>query len=201
MIRVLIADDQAMIRGALATLLSLEDDIDVVAQCGSGDEVLDVITRTTPDVCLLDIEMPGMSGLEVAELLSTRASQCRVIIVTTFGRPGFVSRAMKAGAAGFVVKDTPAEELATAVRTVHAGGKVIDPALAAESMMEGSNPLSEREVEVLRRAATGATARTIAAELYVSAGTVRNHISSAMRKLNAANRTQAIDIARERGWL
>ncbi len=201
MIRVLIADDQAMIRGALATLLSLEDDIDVVAQCGRGDEVLSAVKRCAPDVCLLDIEMPGMSGLEVAEALSAQAPLCRVIMVTTFGRPGFVSRAMKAGAAGFVVKDTPAEELATAVRSVHAGGKVIDPALAAESMMEGSNPLSEREVEVLRRAATGATARAIAAELYVSAGTVRNHISAAMRKLDASNRTQAIDIARERGWL
>ena len=157
--------------------------------------------RTNPDVCLLDIEMPGMDGITVAEHLASTAPTCRVLIVTTFGRPGYLRRAMDAGVSGFVVKDTPAEQLAKMVRTVHAGQRVIDPDLAAESLMQGHNPLSEREQQVLRLVEGGASMTAIASELFLSVGTVRNHVSSAIHETGAANRTGAAVTARERGWL
>lgn len=199
MIRLAIADDQALVRGALAALLSLEDDLEVVGQCGRGDEVVEMVRRCHPDVLLLDIEMPGRDGLDVAAELVD--DPVKVLVVTTFGRPGYLRRAMDAQVAGFVVKDTPSAELAAAVRTVHAGGRVIDPTLAAESLLEGNNPLSQREQEVLRAAQTGASAADIARQLFLSPGTVRNHVSSAMAKTHTSNRAQAVAEARRRGWL
>ncbi|WP_130864784.1 response regulator transcription factor [Acidipropionibacterium timonense] len=201
MIRLVLADDQALVRGALAALLGMEADLEVVGTCGRGDEVVDLVTSTHADVCLLDIEMPGGDGITVATQLSLRAEWCRVLIVTTFGRPGYLRRAMDAGVAGFLVKDTPAGELARAVRTVHAGGRVIDPALAAESLIEGHNPLSDREQQILRLAESGASMALIASRLHLSVGTVRNHVSSAIGKTGAANRTEAAVTARHRGWL
>jgi two-component system, NarL family, response regulator DesR len=197
-IRVLLADDQALVRGAMAALLGLETDIDVVAEVGRGDEVFAAVERHRPDVCLLDIEMPGMDGIEVAERLD---SSCRVLIVTTFSRPGYLRRALEAGAGGFVVKDTPAKELADAVRRVHAGLRVIDPSLATESLLEGANPLTPREQEVLREALTGAPVARIAARVHLSAGTVRNHLSSAIGKTHTSTRAEAARVAQERGWL
>ncbi|MBX7472047.1 response regulator transcription factor [Streptomyces sp. MAG02] len=196
-----VADDQTLVRGALAALLDMEDDLQVVGSCGRGDEVVDMVQRTNPDVCLLDIEMPGMDGITVAEHLASTAPTCRVLIVTTFGRPGYLRRAMDAGVSGFVVKDTPAEQLAKMVRTVHAGQRVIDPDLAAESLIQGHNPLSEREQQVLRLVEGGASMTAIASELFLSVGTVRNHVSSAIHKTGAANRTGAAVTARGRGWL
>lgn len=201
MIRLVLADDQALVRGALAALLGMEADLEVVGTCGRGDEVVDLVTSTHADVCLLDIEMPGGDGITVATQLALRAEWCRVLIVTTFGRPGYLRRAMDAGVAGFLVKDTPAGELARAVRTVHAGGRVIDPALAAESLIEGHNPLSDREQQILRLAESGASMALIASRLHLSVGTVRNHVSSAIGKTGAANRTEAAVTARHRGWL
>ncbi|ONI89645.1 DNA-binding response regulator [Actinosynnema sp. ALI-1.44] len=201
MIRVLIADDQAMVRGALAAMLGLESDIEVVAQVGTGDEALDAAIRLRPDVALLDIQMPNKDGLEVAAELREAVPSCRVVICTTYGRPGYVSRAMAAGAAGFIVKDSPPEQLANSVRRVHAGTHVVDPALATESLTLGVNPLSEREREVLRRAGSGSTIATLAAELHLSSGTVRNYLSDAMGKTNASTRAEAARIAEERGWL
>ena len=201
MIRVLLADDQAMVRGALAALLDLERDIEVVAQVGRGDEVLDAAREHTPDVCLLDIEMPGLDGIAVAEQLRTSGLRTRSLIVTTFGRPGYLRRAMDAGASGFVVKDTPAQELAEAVRRVHAGLRVVDPALATESLIGGPNPLTDREREVLREALQGAPVQAIASRLYLSPGTVRNYLSSAIGKTGAATRVEAARTAEERGWL
>ena len=201
MIRVLIADDQLLVRGALAALLSLEPDLEIVAEVGRGDEVVQRVLAERVDVALLDIEMPGLTGLEVAELLQQDAPHCRSLIVTTFGRPGYLRRAMDAGARGFVVKDTPAEQLAEAVRRVQAGGVVIDPQLAAESLTMGESPLSSRESEVLRLASQGASVRESAALLHLSEGTVRNHLSMAIGKTGAANRTEAAKIAAARGWL
>jgi two-component system response regulator DesR len=197
-IRVLLADDQALVRGAMAALLGLESDIDVVAEVGRGDEVAAAVAQHQPDVCLLDIEMPGMDGIEVAERLDGR---CRVLIVTTFSRPGYLRRALEAGASGFVVKDTPAKELADAVRRVHSGLRVIDPSLATESLVGGANPLTPREQEVLREALTGAPVARIAARVHLSPGTVRNHLSSAIGKTNTSTRAEAARVAEERGWL
>lgn len=201
MIRLLLADDQALVRGALAALLDLEPDLEVVVQVARGDEVLTAVREHQVDVALLDIEMPGLDGIAVAELLATEAPELKSLIVTTFGRPGYLRRALDAGAAGFVVKDTPADELAEAVRRVHAGVRVVDPTLATESLLEGSNPLTEREQEVLKEALTGAPVADIATALSLSVGTVRNYLSTAITKTGAASGTQAAVIARDRGWL
>ena len=200
-IKVLLADDQALVRGALAALLSLEPDIEVVAEVGRGDEVHAAVESSGAEVALLDIEMPRMTGLEVAADLRAKGVACRSLIVTTFGRAGYVRRALEAGASGFVVKDTPAAELAEAVRRVHAGLRVIDPTLAAESLYEGVNPLTPREQEVLREALTGAPVATIAAKVYLSPGTVRNHLSSAIGKTGTSTRAEAARAAQDNGWL
>lgn len=200
-IRVLLADDQALVRGALAALLNLESDIEVVAEVGRGDEVVEAAIGGQVQVCLLDIEMPGMDGIAVAGQLARDHPQIRSLIVTTFGRPGYLRRAMESGASGFVVKDTPATELAEAVRRVHAGVRVVDPALAAESLTGGSNPLTERERDVLRVALEGAPVATIATRVHLSAGTVRNYLSSAIGKTGTTTRVQAARTAQERGWL
>ena len=199
-IRLLLADDQAMVRGALAALLDLEPDLEIVAEVGRGDEVLDAVAEHAPDVCLLDIEMPGIDGIEACRQV-VAGSASRVLIVTTFGRPGYLRRALDAGASGFVVKDTPAAELADAVRRVHAGLRVVDPTLATESLLGGSSPLTEREVEVLRIALTGVPVAGIAGSLHLSEGTVRNHLSAAIGKTGTRTRVEAARVARERGWL
>lgn len=224
-IRVLIADDQALVRGALATLLGLERDIEVVAEVGTGREAVARALAGGVDVALLDIEMPGGDGLWAAGEIAAgheagageRAPEatgreherapgaasrgCRSIIVTTFGRPGYLSRALEAGASGFLVKDTPPAELAEAVRRVHAGLRVIDPTLAQESVLLGPNPLTEREREVLRLAARGSDAPSIAVELSLGEGTVRNYLSSAIAKTQSRNRIEAARIAESNGWL
>ena len=201
MIRVMLADDQAMVRGALAALLALETDIEVVAQVGNGNDVLPVALEHRPDVVLMDVDMPGTDGLSATASLLERLPATRVLIVTTFGRPGYLSRGMEAGAAGFIVKDTPPEALAEAIRKVHAGLRVIDPELAQESVLLGPNPLTEREKEVLQAAATGADAREIATRLRLGEGTVRNYLSSAIAKTHARNRTEAARTAETNGWL
>lgn len=205
-IRLLIADDQALVRGGLAALLSLEADLEVVAETGRHDEVLPAVREHRPDVCLLDIEMPGAfadvsDGIDVAALLSREEPQVRSLIVTTFGRPGYLRRAMESGAAGFVVKDTPATELAEAVRKVYAGHHVVDPALATESLTGGANPLTAREQEILRVASRGAPVAEIAAAVHLSPGTVRNYLSSAIAKTATANRIEAASAAQRHGWL
>ncbi|GAA3028627.1 response regulator transcription factor [Microbacterium dextranolyticum] len=201
MIRLLIADDQALVRGALSALLGLEGDIEVVAEVGRGDEVLDAARRTSPDVALLDIEMPGMDGISAAAALHAALPACRSLIVTTFGRPGYLTRAMRAGASGFVVKDTPAAQLADAVRRVAQGLRVVDPALAADSLAQGVSPLTERETDVLAVARSGGSIADIASALHLSEGTVRNHLSSAIGKTGARNRADAVRVADENGWL
>lgn len=200
-IRLLLADDQALVRSALAALLELEDDFEVVAQTGRGDEVVRTALDTQPDVALLDIEMPGLDGLAAAAALTAALPQCRVIILTTFGRPGYLRRAMESGALGFVVKDTRAEQLADAVRRVHAGERVVDPALAAATLAGGASPLTGRERDVLVAARDGATVADIAAALFLSEGTVRNYLSAAIAKTNTRNRVEAVRVADERGWL
>jgi len=200
-IRVLLADDQALVRGALAALLGLEADIEVVGEVGRGDEVADAVGRTSPDVCLLDIEMPGANGIDVAAALADSHPAVRILMVTTFSRPGYLRRALDVGVSGFVIKDTPARELADAVRRVHSGLRVIDPTLAAESLAGGANPLTPREQEVLREALTGAPIATIATRVHLSAGTVRNHLSAAIGKTATATRAEAARVAQERGWL
>ncbi|MGW4464492.1 response regulator transcription factor [Micromonospora sp. NBC_01796] len=200
-IRLLLADDQALVRGALAALLSLEPDLTVVAEVGRGDEVLDAARRTAPDVALLDVEMPGLDGIAATAALRAGVPGCRVLVVTTFGRPGYLRRAMEAGADGFVVKDTPARQLADAVRRVHSGLRVVDPTLAAETLASGVSPLTERETEVLRAARGGGTVASLAATLHLSEGTVRNHLSAAIGKTGAHNRTEAVRIAEQNGWL
>ena len=201
MIRVLLAEDQGMLRGALAMLLGLEDDIEVVAQVGTGDGVLPAALETRPDVALLDIEMPGRSGLDAAADLRGQLPSCRVLILTTFGRPGYLRRAMESGASGFLVKDGPVEELAAAIRKVLAGQQVIDPALAAAALSAGPNPLTLRERDVLSAAADGATIADIAQRLYLSESTVRNYLSSAIGKTGSRNRIEAVQAARTHGWL
>jgi two-component system, NarL family, response regulator DesR len=201
MIRVLLAEDQAMVRGALAALLTLEGDIEIVAEVTRGDEVVAAALAAQPDVALLDIEMPGMDGLEAAAALRRHLPSCRVLILTTFGRPGYLRRAVESGVAGFVIKDAPADQLAVAIRRVVAGERVIDPALALAALGEGSNPLTPRESEVLATSAGGASIAQIAATLHLSEGTVRNYLSEAIQKLEARNRVEAAHIAREKGWL
>jgi two-component system response regulator DesR len=200
-IRVLLAEDQGMMRGALALLLGLEPDIEVVAQVGRGDEVAAAAVAASPDVALLDIEMPGLSGLDAAAQLRTAAPSCKVLILTTFGRPGYLRRAMDAGARGFLVKDGPVEELAEAIRRVLAGQTVIDPALAAAALAAGPNPLTEREREVLASAADGATIADLASRLHLSESTVRNYLSAAIGKTGTRNRMEAVQTARTQGWL
>lgn len=201
MIRVLLAEDQGMVRGALATLLGLEDDIEVVGEAANGDEALAVAGRTRPDVALLDIEMPGKDGITTAAELRTLVPDCQVVILTTFGRPGYLRRAMEAGASAFLVKDSPAAELAAAVRRVLAGERVIDPALAAAALSAGPNPLSPRERDVLAASADGSTIGDVATRLHLSEGTVRNYLSAAIRKTSARNRIEAVQTAQRQGWL
>jgi two-component system response regulator DesR len=200
-IRLLLADDQALVRGALAALLNLEPDLEVVAEVGSGDEVVPAVRAHGPDVVLLDVEMPGMDGIEATAAVRAEFPAVRVLIVTTFGRPGFLRRALQSGADGFVVKDTPAAQLADAVRRVHAGLRVVDPALATDSLVAGESPLTARETDVLRAARDGSSVATIAKRLFLSEGTVRNHLSAAIGKTGAANRAEAALIAEGNGWL
>ena len=201
MIRLLLADDQALVRGALAALLDLESDLEVVAEVSRGDEVVAAAVEHTVDVALLDVEMPGADGIAATAALRKVLPSCRVLVVTTFGRPGYLRRAMEAGASGFVVKDTPARQLAEAVRRVHAGLRVLDPALAEESLVSGASPLTARETEVLRAARGGDTVADVAAVLHLSEGTVRNHLSAAIGKTGARNRAEAVRTAEDRGWL
>ena len=200
-VRVLLAEDQAMVRGALSALLSLEDDIEIVAEASRGDEVLPAALDSLPDVALLDIEMPGGDGLEAAAVLHERLPSCLVVILTTFGRSGYLRRAMESGAVGFLLKDAPASELAEAIRRAVKGERVVDPALAAAALSEGDNPLTEREREVLAASEGGATIEDIAARLYLSEGTVRNYLSTAIKKLGARNRVEAARRAEKKGWL
>lgn len=199
MIRILIADDQALVRGALATLLDLEDDLEVVAQAASGPEAVAAAEATEIDVALLDVEMPGGNGFEACEKLTAKG--ITVLMVTTFGRPGYVRRAFEAGASGFVVKDAPAEELASRVREAVAGKRVVDPELALDSLAAGINPLTAREIEVAREALGGGTIDEIARALYLSPGTVRNHVSAILAKTGGRNRADAAAKARDNGWL
>jgi two-component system response regulator DesR len=200
-IRLLLADDQALVRGALAALLALESDLEVVAEVGRGDEVVEAAVEGKADVVLMDVEMPGLDGIAATAALRKALPSARVLIVTTFGRPGYLRRAMEAGASGFVVKDTPARQLAEAVRRVHAGLRVLDPALAEESLVSGASPLTARETEVLRAARGGDTVADVAAVLHLSEGTVRNHLSAAIGKTGARNRAEAVKLAEDRGWL
>jgi two-component system, NarL family, response regulator DesR len=200
-IRVLIAEDQAMVRGALSALLTLEDDFEIVAEISRGDEVVPAALDSLPDVALLDIEMPGGDGLTAAAALRERLPSCRVIILTTFGRAGYLKRAMESGAAGFLLKDSPASELATAIRRVMHGERVVDPVLAAAALSEGESPLTKREREVLVASANGATIEEVARKLYLSEGTVRNYLSNAIKKLDARNRVEAARLAERKGWL
>ncbi len=201
MIRVLLADDQALVRGALASLLDLEPDLEVVAQVGRGDEVVAAARANRAEVALLDVEMPGLDGIAATRALVAQYPGCRALIVTTFGRPGYLRLALEAGAAGFVVKDTPSDALADAVRKVAAGMRVVDPTLAAESLAAGPSPLSRRETDVLLALRDAGTAAEVAARLHLSDGTVRNHLSAAIGKTNARNAGEAVRIAAENGWL
>jgi two-component system response regulator DesR len=201
MIRVLLAEDQAMVRGALSALLGLEGDIDVVAQVDRGDEVVSAALETSPDVALLDIEMPGGDGLQAAAALREQVPACRVLILTTFSRGGYLRRAMELGAVGFLLKNAPAAELAVAIRRAMAGERVVDPELALAALSEGTSPLTPREREVLGASRGGASIAEIAARLFLSEGTVRNHLSVAIQKMGARNRIEAARLAEEKGWL
>ena len=200
-IRLLLADDQELIRSALAALLTLEEDFEVVASVGRGDEVAAAAALHHPDVALLDVEMPGIDGIAAARVLAQEFPDCRTLILTTFGRPGYLRRAMESGASGFVVKDAPAEQLADAIRRVAAGERVVDPALAAETLTNGASPLTARERDVLVAARPGATVSDIATSLFLSEGTVRNYLSAAIAKTGARNRAEAVRRADEKGWL
>ena len=201
MIRVLLADDQALVRGAMGALLDLEPDLEVVAQAGRGDEVVAAARESGADVCLLDIQMPGVDGVEAARQVRDQLPGVRVVMVTTFDRPGYLRRALDAGAVGFVVKTTPAARLAEVVRRAHAGLRTVDPQLANDLLFSGPNPLTTREQEVLSLARGGEPVARLARKLFLSPGTVRNHLSSAIGKTGAANRVEAARIATERGWL
>ena len=200
-IRVLLAEDQTMLRGALAALLDLEPDIAVVAQATNGREAFKLAQQCTPDVLVTDIEMPERTGLEVAADLKLAESKARVIILTTFARPGYLRRALDAGARGYLLKDRPATELAEAIRRVHSGLRAVDPALAAEAWGSDEDPLSDRQRQILQHAGEGRSTAEIAAELHLSEGTVRNYLSESIAKLGAVNRIDAARIARTRGWL
>jgi two-component system response regulator DesR len=199
--RLLVADDQELVRSALCALLELEEDFEVVASVGRGDDAVDAARTKGPDVALLDIQMPGLDGLATAAVLSAQVPTCRVVMLTTFGRSGYLRRALEAGAVGFVVKDAPAEVLADAIRRVMAGERVIDPALAASTLAAGESPLTARERDVLTVARSGASVAEMAARLYLSEGTVRNYLSSAIAKTSSRNRLEALRVADERGWL
>lgn len=201
MIRVLLAGDQAMVRGALSALLSREKDIEVVAEVARGDEVVKAALAAQPDIALLDIEMPGLDGLTAAQALQNALPMCRSVILTTFGRSGYLRRAMEGGAVGFLLKDAPASELALALRRVMKGERVVDPDLALTALSEGTNPLTNREREVLAASLFGASLAEIAARLVLSEGTIRNHLSTAMQKLDAQNRMEAALRAEQKGWL
>jgi two-component system response regulator DesR len=200
-IAILIAEDQVMVRQAIAGLLDLEDDFEVVAQVGRGDEVLAAARAATPDVALLDIEMPGVSGLEVLPALAAALPGCRILILTTFGRAGYLRRAMAGGAAGFLLKDAPVAELSSAIRRAMAGERIVDPGLAAAALSEGDSPLTAREQEVLTMSREHATVAQVAAALNLSHGTTRNHLSAIMGKLGASSRIEALRRAEEKGWL
>ena len=200
-VRLLLAEDQVMIREALAALLSFEGEFEVVAQVGRGDEVLKAAEATQPDVALLDIEMPGMDGLSAAAVLNKNHPGIKIVILTTFGRPGFLRRAMESGVSAFLVKDSSADKLTQTIRRVLAGERVIDPDLAAAALADGVNPLTPRERDVLEASADGRTIAEIAAQLYLSEGTVRNYLSASIQKTGARNRAEALSIASERGWL
>jgi two-component system, NarL family, response regulator DesR len=201
MIRVLLAEDQGMMRSALALLLALEQDIEVVGQAGDGAAVLPLALELQPDVVVLDIEMPGRSGLDVAADLRERLPGGRVLIVTTFARPGYLRRALEVGARGFLAKDGPVEDLATAIRKVYAGAEVIDPGMAVAALAAGPNPLTDRERDVLRSAADGATVNDIAGRLFLSPSTVRNYLSTAIGKTRTRNRMEAVRAAEQNGWI
>ena len=200
MIRVVLAEDQAMVRGALAALLAIERDIDVVGQAADGVDALALVRERTPDVLVADIEMPRLTGLELAAAIRRDRLPCRVIVLTTFARAGYLRRALDAGAAGYLLKDAPSAQLADAVRRVHAGGRVVDPTLAVEAWSE-PDPLTDRERQVLRLAAEGLAGPEIAEQLRLSEGTVRNYLSEAISKLGARNRVEAARIAQQKGWL
>ena len=201
MIRVLIAEDQGMVRGALKALLAMEGDIEIVAETDRADQILALALQTNPDVALLDIEMPGGDGITAAGHLRKELPSCRSLILTTFGRPGFLRRAMEGGASGFMLKDAPAHELAVAIRRTMVGERVVDPGLAAAALSSGISPLSEREREVLVAGQNGASIAEIAKTLFLSEGTVRNYLSSAIQKLEVSNRTEAARVAEDQGWL
>jgi two-component system response regulator DesR len=200
-IRVLLAEDQSMVLGAMAALLSMEDDLEVVGQVSNGAVVVSEAVRVRPDVAVLDIEMPGMDGISAAAALRSALPTCRVLIVTTFGRPGYLRQALEAGATGFLLKDAPASELASAIRRVAAGRRVVDPSFALDALADGANPLTDRDREVLEASTERATIAEIAAAMSLSEGTVRNHLSAAIQKVGARNRAEAARIARDMGWL
>jgi two-component system response regulator DesR len=200
-VRIMIAEDQTMVRQALVALLELEPDLEVVAQAGDGDEALAMARKHSPDVAVLDIEMPGPNGIEVAGQLGRSGFDGKVIIVTTFDRPGYLRAAMTAGASGFLLKDAPAADLAAAIRRVAAGERVVDPSLAAAALAQGDSPLTDREAEVLAAAASHDAVADVAARLHLSPGTVRNHLSAAIQKLGARNRAEAVEVAQRKGWL
>jgi two-component system response regulator DesR len=200
-ITVLLADDQHLVRGALAALLALEPDIMIVGEVGRGDEIVDRVIELRPDVALLDVEMPGIDGLAAAAAITMMAPSTRILILTTFGRPGYLRRAMESGASGFIVKDAPADQLAEAVRRVHRGERVVDPVLAAETLAAGPSPLTGRERDVLIASRDSPTVATIAARLFLSEGTVRNYLSAVIAKTGTSNRAEALRIAESKGWL
>jgi len=200
MIRILLAEDQAMVRGALSALLKLESDLDLIGSAADGEAAWQFIQRDLPDILVTDIEMPRLTGLELAQRIRDRGLECKVVIVTTFARPGFLRRALDAGVSGYLLKDAPADQLADALRKVHRGGRAIDPQLALEAWSE-ADPLNDRERQVLRLAGEGASAGDIAEQLHLSQGTVRNYLSEAIGKLGVGNRIEAYRLARQKGWL
>ncbi|MCB7137926.1 response regulator transcription factor [Cellulosimicrobium marinum] len=201
MIRILLADDENLIRDAVASLLSLEDDLEVVVQAASGTEAVAAALKLRPDVAVLDLQMPGLDGVEVAERLAADLPTCGVVVVTSHGRPGYLKRALEAGARGFLPKTVSSRVLADVVRQVHAGGRYVDPELAAEAITAGASPLTAREADVLELAADGAPVEEIATRAHLAPGTVRNYLSSAAAKLGAANRHEAAHVARRHGWI
>lgn len=201
MIRILLAEDQAMVRGALAALLTLEGDMEIVAEVGRGDEVVTAALVSQPEVALLDIEMPGCDGISAAAALHAQLPACRILILTTFGRPGYLRQAMESGVVGFLLKDAPSTQLATAIRRAMAGERIVDPKLAMAALSAGHNPLTERERGVLSAAAHGASIAEIAGALFLSEGTVRNYLSVAIQKLGVHNRVEAAHLAEQKGWL